>query len=82
MRFVKLRPRGLTQIKIPTAFGMMAIPGFRMVYSHLLTLAQMSYGLPSSTQVSQIQDPGAQSRSSQQATMQSLGMVNQPGTPV
>ncbi|KKK19458.1 hypothetical protein ARAM_004139 [Aspergillus rambellii] len=41
----------------------------------------MSYGIPSSAQVSQMQDPGSQSRSSQQATMQSLGMVNAPGTP-
>ncbi|KAL6238136.1 hypothetical protein BDW75DRAFT_202043 [Aspergillus navahoensis] len=41
----------------------------------------MSYGLPSSAQVPQMQDPAAQSRSSQQATMQSLGMVNPPGTP-
>ncbi|KAE8348475.1 velvet factor-domain-containing protein [Aspergillus coremiiformis] len=41
----------------------------------------MSYGIPSSTQVPQMQDPGAHSRSSQQATMQSLGMVNPPGTP-
>ncbi|PWY87641.1 hypothetical protein BO70DRAFT_385899 [Aspergillus heteromorphus CBS 117.55] len=43
----------------------------------------MQYGLPSSTQVPQMQDPGAHGRSSQQqqATMQSLGMVNPPGTP-
>ncbi|KAL4764083.1 protein vosA [Aspergillus foveolatus] len=41
----------------------------------------MSYGLPPSAQVPQMQDPAAQSRSSQQATMQSLGMVNPPGTP-
>ncbi|KAL4941221.1 hypothetical protein BDV06DRAFT_6250 [Aspergillus oleicola] len=41
----------------------------------------MSYGIPSSAQVPQMQDPGAQGRPSQQATMQSLGMVNQPGTP-
>ncbi|OOF98159.1 hypothetical protein ASPCADRAFT_164473 [Aspergillus carbonarius ITEM 5010] len=41
----------------------------------------MSYGIPSSTQVPQMQDPGAHGRSSQQATMQSLGMVNAPGTP-
>ncbi|EHA20763.1 hypothetical protein ASPNIDRAFT_133271 [Aspergillus niger ATCC 1015] len=31
--------------------------------------------------VPQMQDPGAHGRSSQQATMQSLGMVNAPGTP-
>ncbi|RAL03956.1 protein vosA [Aspergillus ibericus CBS 121593] len=41
----------------------------------------MPYGIPSSTQVPQMQDPGAHGRSSQQATMQSLGMVNAPGTP-
>nr|ADE45325.1 VosA [Aspergillus flavus] len=41
----------------------------------------MSYGIPPSAQVPQMQDPGAHSRSSQQATMQSLGMVNPPGTP-
>ncbi|EAW10531.1 protein vosA [Aspergillus clavatus NRRL 1] len=41
----------------------------------------ISYGIPSSAQVTQMQDPAAQSRSSQQATMQSLGMMNQPGTP-
>ncbi|PYH96265.1 hypothetical protein BO71DRAFT_321357 [Aspergillus ellipticus CBS 707.79] len=41
----------------------------------------MSYGIPSSAQVPQMQDPGAHGRSSQQATMQSLGMVNPPGTP-
>ncbi|KAL4919997.1 velvet factor-domain-containing protein [Aspergillus aurantiobrunneus] len=40
----------------------------------------MPYGMPS-TQVSQMQDPASQGRPSQQATMQSLGMVNQPGTP-
>ncbi|GFG02799.1 hypothetical protein IFM5058_01115 [Aspergillus udagawae] len=43
--------------------------------------AQISYGIPPSAQVSQMQDPTAQARSSQQATMQSLGMMNQPGTP-
>jgi hypothetical protein len=42
----------------------------------------MSYGIPPSAQVAQMQDPAAQARSSQQATMQSLGMMNQPGTPV
>ncbi|KAL4792148.1 velvet factor-domain-containing protein [Aspergillus venezuelensis] len=42
----------------------------------------MSYGIPPSAQVPQMQDPSAQGRPSQQATMQSLGMVNQPGTPV
>ncbi|KAF4219771.1 hypothetical protein CNMCM6457_002809 [Aspergillus fumigatiaffinis] len=41
----------------------------------------MSYGIPPSAQVAQMQDPAAQARSSQQATMQSLGMMNQPGTP-
>ncbi|KAL4909041.1 hypothetical protein BDW74DRAFT_76639 [Aspergillus multicolor] len=41
----------------------------------------MSYGIPPSAQVPQMQDPAAQSRPSQQATMQSLGMVNSPGTP-
>ncbi|KAL4932747.1 protein vosA [Aspergillus undulatus] len=41
----------------------------------------MPYGIPSSAQVPQMQDPAAQSRSSQQATMQSMGMVNPPGTP-
>ncbi|KAL4771248.1 velvet factor-domain-containing protein [Aspergillus nidulans var. acristatus] len=41
----------------------------------------MSYGLPPSAQVPQMQDPAGQSRSSQQATMQSLGMLNPPGTP-
>ncbi|KAL3479880.1 velvet factor-domain-containing protein [Aspergillus californicus] len=41
----------------------------------------MPYGLPPSGQVTQLQDPASQSRSSQQATMQSLGLVNQPGTP-
>ncbi|XHG01196.1 hypothetical protein AWENTII_004593 [Aspergillus wentii] len=46
------------------------------------TDAQMSYGIPSSAQVPQMPDPGAQSRPSQQATMQSLGLVNQPGTPI
>lgn len=46
------------------------------------TDVQISYGIPSSAQVTQMQDPAAQSRSSQQATMQSLGMMNQPGTPV
>lgn len=45
------------------------------------TDAQIPYGL-SSTQVPPMPDPGAQGRPSQQATMQSLGMVNQPGTPV
>ncbi|GMF73958.1 unnamed protein product [Aspergillus oryzae] len=35
----------------------------------------MSYGIPPSAQVPQMQDPGAHSRSSQQATMQSLGMT-------
>lgn len=43
--------------------------------------AQIPYGL-SSTQVPSIPDPGAQGRPSQQATMQTMGMVNQPGTPV
>lgn len=42
--------------------------------------AQMSYGMPPSTQVP-MTDPSAASRSSQQA-MQSLMPVNQPGTPV
>ncbi|RHZ43428.1 uncharacterized protein CDV56_101690 [Aspergillus thermomutatus] len=42
------------------------------------TDAQISYGIPSSAQVPQMQDPAAQARSSQQATMQSLGMMNQP----
>ncbi|GIJ81968.1 hypothetical protein Asppvi_000471 [Aspergillus pseudoviridinutans] len=41
----------------------------------------ISYGIPPSAQVAQMQDPAAQARSSQQATMQSLGMMNQPGTP-
>ncbi|KAL4803626.1 velvet factor-domain-containing protein [Aspergillus unguis] len=41
----------------------------------------MPYGIPPSAQVPQIQDPAAQGRSSQQATMQSLGMMNQPSTP-
>ncbi|KAE8392073.1 velvet factor-domain-containing protein [Aspergillus alliaceus] len=41
----------------------------------------MAYGIPPSAQVPQMQDPGAHNRSSQQATMQSLGMVNPPGTP-
>ncbi|PYH76013.1 hypothetical protein BO82DRAFT_297266 [Aspergillus uvarum CBS 121591] len=41
----------------------------------------MSYGIPASAQVPQMQDPSVHGRSSQQATMQSLGMVNQPGTP-
>lgn len=45
------------------------------------TDAQISYGLPSA-QVPQMPDTGTQGRPSQQATMQSLGMVNQPGTPV
>ncbi|KAM0113411.1 hypothetical protein ACP6JB_000801 [Aspergillus fumigatus] len=42
----------------------------------------MPYGIPPSAQVAQMQDPAAHARSSQQATMQSLGMMNQPGTPV
>ncbi|THC88794.1 hypothetical protein EYZ11_011761 [Aspergillus tanneri] len=42
--------------------------------------AQISYGIPSA-QVSPMQDPVAHSRASQQATMQSLGMVNPAGTP-
>ncbi|KAH1299811.1 hypothetical protein KXX33_002704 [Aspergillus fumigatus] len=41
----------------------------------------MPYGIPPSAQVAQMQDPAAHARSSQQATMQSLGMMNQPGTP-
>lgn len=43
--------------------------------------AQMSYGIPSSTQVPQVADPSTSSRSGQPA-MQSLMPVNQPGTPV
>lgn len=43
--------------------------------------AQMSYGIPSA-QVSPMQDPAGHSRTSQQATMQSLGMANPTGTPV
>ncbi|KAF9888098.1 hypothetical protein FE257_009234 [Aspergillus nanangensis] len=41
----------------------------------------LSYGIPPSAQVPQMPDPGAHGRTSQQATMQSFGMANQPGTP-
>ncbi|PLB55008.1 hypothetical protein P170DRAFT_29431 [Aspergillus steynii IBT 23096] len=40
----------------------------------------ISYGIPSA-QVSPMQDPAGHSRTSQQATMQSLGMANPTGTP-
>ncbi|KAI9034794.1 protein vosA [Aspergillus affinis] len=53
----------------------LGLPG----YAPGLHGAQITYGIPSA-QVSPMQDPASHSRSSQQATMQSLGMVNPTGS--
>lgn len=69
----------------PSEDPMLAVrsPGSAYV-SHYPTYneAQMSYGIPPGAQVPQVADPSASNRSNQQATMQSLMPVNQPGTPV
>ncbi|OJJ40641.1 hypothetical protein ASPWEDRAFT_47434 [Aspergillus wentii DTO 134E9] len=65
----------------PGAYQTPMMPGYAAGHAGVPDYA-MSYGIPSSAQVPQMPDPGAQSRPSQQATMQSLGLVNQPGTPI
>ncbi|KAL3491374.1 velvet factor-domain-containing protein [Aspergillus germanicus] len=80
MRQIEAYPQTAAMYGQPGSYPTPMMPGYPTGHTGVPDYA-MSYGLPSSAQVSQIQDPGAQSRSSQQATMQSLGMVNQPGTP-
>ncbi|KAL2857911.1 velvet factor-domain-containing protein [Aspergillus pseudoustus] len=80
MRQMEAYPQTAAMYGQPGSYPTSMMPGYPTGHTGVPDYA-MSYGIPSSTQVSQIQDPGAQSRSSQQATMQSLGMVNQPGTP-
>ncbi|KAE8146004.1 velvet factor-domain-containing protein [Aspergillus avenaceus] len=61
--------------------GHPGVPDYAVRRTFTSVSPEMTYGIPQSAQVPQMQDPGAHSRSSQQATMQSLGMVNPPGTP-
>ncbi|KAL5343760.1 velvet factor-domain-containing protein [Aspergillus crustosus] len=80
MRQMEAYPQPAAMYGQPGGYPNPMMPGYPSGHAGVPDYA-MSYGIPSSTQVPQMQDPTAQSRSSQQATMQSLGMVNQPGTP-
>ncbi|PLB38263.1 protein vosA [Aspergillus candidus] len=63
----------------PGAYPTSMMPGYATGHTGVPDYT-MPYGL-SPAQVPQMQDPGVQHRSSQQATMQSLGMVNPSDTP-
>ncbi|KAL4891930.1 velvet factor-domain-containing protein [Aspergillus ambiguus] len=63
----------------PGAYPTPIMPGYPTGHAGVPDYS-LSYGIPSSAQVPQMQDPGAH-RSSQQATMQPFGMANPPGTP-
>ncbi|KAL4887050.1 velvet factor-domain-containing protein [Aspergillus karnatakaensis] len=80
MRQMEGYPQTAAMYGQPGGYPNPMMPGYPSGHAGVPDYA-MSYGLPSSTQVPQMQDPATQGRSSQQATMQSLGMVNQPGTP-
>ncbi|KAL2835196.1 velvet factor-domain-containing protein [Aspergillus cavernicola] len=80
MRQMEAYPQAAAMYGQQAGYPTTMLPGYPTGHTGVPDYA-MSYGLPPSTHVSQLQDPAAQSRSSQQATMQSLGMVNQPGTP-